>query len=392
MTKVVTDSNKKQLSANRPKANWPRKDKRWKAMLWSMAFIVVAAMALPIGSYVLHGISAAQAQDDDSNQRANFWRAVREGNTGYSAVSGAETNVLINNGGQNWRQMRNGPIATYGGWMLLGVVTAILLFFAIRGSVKLDQPRSGQTVPRWNIIERTLHWFTAICFVLLTITGLSMFFGRAVLIPILGSSGFAFWANLSINIHNKVGPFFSGAVVLMFLFWVRHNIPNAIDVKWFAQGGGIIGKAHPSAEKANAGEKVWFWVVILIGLVCVCVSGLALMGWLGEWGVWEATRANMQTANIVHSIAAMLWIAMFLGHVYIGTIGSEGSLEAMTTGRVSVEWAKQHHDLWYEEVKDDAASTGVSAAMASAVTSGGADIPPTDSVLRRHWEANQSAS
>ncbi len=383
MIKVVTSTDTK------PRPHSARR--RWRAMLWSIAFIVVAAMVLPMASYVLYSITQAQAQDDESNQRANFWRAVREGNTGYSAVSGAEANVLINNGGQNWRQMRNGPIATYGGWALLAVIVIILLFFALRGSVKLEHPQSGQTVPRWNIVERTLHWVTATCFVLLAITGLSMFFGRAVLIPILGAKGFAFWANLSINVHNYVGPFFSGAVLLMFIFWVRHNIPKAVDFKWFAQGGGIIGNAHPSAEKANAGEKVWFWVVILIGLVCVCVSGFALLGWLGEWGIWEATRANMQTANLIHSIAAIIWIAIFLGHAYIGTIGSEGSLEAMTTGRVSVEWAKQHHDLWYEQVKGQAASTGVSSAMASAIASG-ADVPPSDSVLRRHWEANQAAT
>ena len=366
MTKVVADINSKPIKTSARR--------RWKGMLWSMVFIAIAAMALPIGSYVLHGITVAQAQDDDSNQRANFWRAVREGNTGYSAISGAETNVLINNGGQNWRQLRNGPIATYGGWALLGVVVVILLFFAIRGSMKLEHPTSGQTVPRWNIVERTIHWLTAIGFVLLAITGLSMFFGRAVLIPILGPEGFSFWAGFSINIHNYVGPFFSGAVLLMFLFWVRNNIPKAVDFKWFAQGGGIFGKAHPSAEKANGGEKVWFWIVVLIGLVGVCVSGFALIGWLGEWGVWEATRANMQTANIIHSIGAMIWIAVFFGHAFMGTIGQEGALEGMTTGRVSVEWAKQHHDLWYEQVKDNAA------------------VQPADAVIKRHLEEEQAAT
>ena len=141
----------------------------------------------------------------------------------------------------------------------------------------------------------------------------------------------------------------------MLLFWVKNNIPNATDLAWFAKGGGIIGKGHPSAGKANGGEKVWYWFVIIVGLVAVCGSGVVLLGWAAQWGLIENTRAIMQNAHLVHAIAAIAWIVLFFGHAYIGTLGTEGALEGMTTGRVSVEWAKQHHDLWYEEVKDEAA-------------------------------------
>ena len=141
----------------------------------------------------------------------------------------------------------------------------------------------------------------------------------------------------------------------MLLFWIKNNIPNATDLKWFAKGGGIIGNAHPSAGKANGGEKVWYWAVIIIGLLAVCGSGLVLIGWVAQWGLLENTRAIMQDAHQIHAIAAVVWIVLFFGHAYIGTLGTEGALEGMTTGRVGVEWAQQHHDLWYEEVKDQAA-------------------------------------
>jgi formate dehydrogenase subunit gamma len=330
------------------------KRSRIRAMGWSMLFIVLSAMILPTASYLLPADSAHAQVVNDENQRANFWRAVREGNEGYSAVSGPEAGVFINNGGQNWRQMRNGVVSTYGGWAIIGMLGLILIFFLVRGRIRVDGERSGLSVPRWQAWERFMHWYTAIGFVTLAITGLSMLFGRIVLIPVLGASGFSAWANLSINVHNYVGPFFSIGVFAMLLLWIKNNIPNATDVKWFATGGGIIGKAHPSAGKANGGEKVWYWIVILVGLLVVCGTGLALIGWLAQLGIGDTTRASMQNMNLIHSTAAIIWIVVFFGHAYIGTIGTEGALEGMTTGRVSVEWAKQHHDLWYDEVKDQA--------------------------------------
>ena len=330
--------------------------KRIRAMSWSILFIVLSAMILPTASYLIPTETAQAQVVDDENQRANFWRAVREGNEGYSAVTGPEAVVFINNGGQNWRQMRNGPIATWGGWAILLSLLVIFMFFLGRGKIPVEGEKSGLTVPRWTAFERAMHWYTAAGFVLLTITGLSLLFGRLVLIPLLGPQGFAAWATVSINVHNTVGPFFSVGVLAMLVLWIRNNIPNSVDMKWFATGGGIIGNAHPSAGKLNGGEKVWYWIVIFVGLIAVCGTGLALIGWLAQWGIGDTTRSTMQLMHQIHAIAAIVWIVVFFGHVYIGTIGTEGALDGMTTGRVSVEWAKQHHDLWYEEVKDQAAA------------------------------------
>ena len=323
-------------------------------MAWSFLFIVLSAMILPTASYFLSGEQAYAQVTNDQNQRANFWRAVREGVPGYSAVSGPESGVLINNGGQNWRQLRNGIIANYGGWAIVIALGVIALFFLLRGRIKIDEEQSGLTVPRWKTWERVMHWYTAIMFVILAISGLSMLFGRAVLIPLLGAKGFSAWASLSINAHNYLGPFFAIGVFAMLLFWVKNNILNATDMAWFAKGGGIIGKGHPSAGKLNGGEKLWFWIVIFVGLIAVCGTGLVLIGWMAQLGFVDASRSTMQFAHQIHAIASILWIVVFFGHAYIGTLGTEGALEGMTTGRVSTEWAKQHHDQWYDEVKDQA--------------------------------------
>lgn len=373
---------------------------RRRAMAWSFILILGGAIALPLAGYLYANMQPAHAQagSEDANPRSNLWRSVRGGNEGYTAVRGDETNVLIQNGGHNWRQLRNGPIATYGGWFLFLSAVAIMAFFALRGRVDLDAGRSGQVVKRWALWERMLHWYTAILFIVLSVTGVSLLFGRKLLIPLLGPQGFAGYAQFAKDFHNYLGPFFAGGVALIIVCWIWHNFPKAEDFKWFAQGGGILGKAHPSAGRMNAGEKVWFWLICTVG-VAVCVTGVVL----DFPGVWDQTRDTMQKANVIHSIAAIAWIAVFFGHVYIGTIGSEGSLEGMTTGYVDANWAKQHHDLWYEQVKDQAvsgaavagggamaAAGGAVAAVAGAASSAAAGMLPQDSVLRRHYE--QAAS
>lgn len=332
--------------------------------LWSIVFIVFSAMVLPLSGYIYTGIQEAQAQQvQDTNPRANYWRAVRDGAGGYSAVTGrsmdggqinTETSMLINGGGQNWRQIRNGLIANYGGWFLFLVILAILLFFAKFGRVNLEHGRAGQTVVRWSLGERILHWTVATSFILLAITGLSLIFGRAVLIPLMGLGGFSAWAEFAKWLHNWVGPWvFTPGIALMIILWIRHNIPNAEDIQWLAQGGGIVGKTHPHAGRMNGGEKIWFWFICTVGVAAI-VSGFFMD--FPTW--WSASREGMQQANVVHGIASLVWIAMWFGHAYIGTIGTEGALEGMTTGQVDVNWAKQHHDRWYEDVQKQGSSGG----------------------------------
>lgn len=332
---------------NNQNVKTPQSRRRYKKIaIWSMVLMVSLAMLLPLSGYLYVGIQDASAQAvNETNPRSNFWRAVRGGNEGYSSVPGAERGVLIQDG-NNWRQIRNGYVANYGGWAMFGVLIAITAFFAFKGTIAIDGGRSGVRIKRWNGFERFLHWTTAISFVLLTITGLSMLFGRAVLIPLMGAKGFSAWAGLAISIHNNVGPFFGFCVVLMILMWIRHNIPNATDFKWLASGGGIIGKAHPDAGFANGGEKVWFWFICTAG-IAVIASGLVL-----NFPNWGFTRAEMQLANLIHGVCAMGWVAMWFGHAYIGSVGSEGSLEGMTSGYVDENWAKQHHNLWVKELNE----------------------------------------
>ena len=306
--------------------------------------LLAIVVVLVLGGWAFYGehLATAAADDDAANPRANFWRAVRQGVSGETTVKGQERGVLIQNGGENWRRIRNGLVAAIGPWVLAVVFLMIALFYFIMGQDKLEDPPSGETLQRWSRSERTLHWTTAALFILMAVTGLSMLFGRAVLIPVFGYQAFSGYLGAAMKIHNYGGPLFLVLIVIEAVTWFRENLPKLIDLVWFKNLGGMIGHGpRPHAEKINGGAKAWFWVSVLAGLT-VGVTG-AIMNFpnLG------ASRWTMQVANIIHASVAILFVAAAFGHIYIGTIGAQGTFEGMWTGRVSAQWAKQHQDLWY---------------------------------------------
>ncbi|MFK5914502.1 MAG: formate dehydrogenase subunit gamma [Woeseiaceae bacterium] len=326
--------------------------RRKKMMGWSFLFMILSVMLLPLGGYVYTGfdVTANAAGDNFTNPRANYWRAVRGGVAGTSTDKATEANVLIQGSGENWRNLRNGPIATIGAYMLIVSLLTMFIYHMKTGGMTLDNGFSGKKVTRWEIFDRTMHWSVAIMFILLAITGLSMLFGRAVLIPIFGPDGFAAFAGIAILVHNYIGPLFTVVLVMMILRWMKHNYIDANDIKWFkAGGGGIIGNEHVDCGRFNGGEKVWFWIVTGVGLT-VAITGLIL-----DFPNFDQVRNTMQNANLIHSTLSVIWIAVAFGHIYIGTLGSEGSLDGMLTGEVDENWAKQHHNLWYDEVQNSTA-------------------------------------
>jgi len=132
--------------------------------------------------------------------------------------------------------------------------------------------------------------------------------------------------------------------VLIFLIWIKDNFPSGLDVQWIKEGGGFIGDRHPPARRFNAGQKIIYWLVVLGG-AAIAISGYILM--FPFYG--DITVSGMQTAQTVHGVVGVLLIAVMLAHIYIGTIGMEGAFEAMGSGEVDLNWAKDHHSLWVEE-------------------------------------------
>ncbi len=321
----------------------------------------------PLGGNVPGG-SLGTASDSE------LWRAVRQGIQGNVSIPDKQAGVMIQSEGDNWRAWRNGPITTGGVWGILGVIALIALFFVFRGRVRIEAGPSGRSIQRFNEIERFAHWLSAVSFILLALTGLNLLYGRHVLLPVLGPEAFAALTLAGKYVHNYVSFAFMAGLVLMLVLWVRDNLPDKNDVIWLAQLGGLLTKGvHPPAKKFNAGQKGIFWLVILGG-ASMAASGVSLMFpfefSMFEWtfGVLNALGAEfptaltpveeMQWAQWWHAIAALFIIAVILGHIYLGSLGMEGAFDAMGSGQVDENWAREHHSLWVAEVKGETGSGG----------------------------------
>lgn len=317
----------------------------------NLALSVAAVLLLGTAPAVAADAPAqpAQAQAQASHNQARLWRDARSGEAGFTTARGVETGVLIQSGGETWRELRNGPVTLYGGIVLCLVVVAIGLFYKWRGMIKLGAPPSGRQIERFNAIERMAHWGMAVSFVILGVSGLLLLFGKHLLLPVLGHTLFGWLAVIGKNLHNFVGPLFLLSIVVSFFLFVKDNVWRKEDADWIARAGGLISGAHVPSWRFNFGEKTMFWFgVVFLGLT-VSASGLIM-----DFPNFGQTRDTMQTVNLIHSVAALIFVCLMLGHIYIGTIGMEGAYASMRHGLVDETWAKEHHELWYNEAKQQA--------------------------------------
>jgi formate dehydrogenase subunit gamma len=290
------------------------------------------------------------------------WGAVSE-KPAYASVPGRETNVLIQGAGREWRELRNGPLTQGGGWLLVIVLALLTVFYLVKGPIRMHGQPTGRLIERFNAVERAAHWTTAITFVILALTGIVMFFGKHIILPWLGYTGFAWLSQISKNLHNFIGPLFMFSILVTFLLFVKDNLVTGEDWKWLGRIGGVFkGQEYPSG-RFNMLEKLWFWIGMVALGVVMSVTGVIL-----DFPNWNQGRELMQLSNVIHIIAGVLFIAASFGHIYVGTVGMEGAYRSMRDGYVDETWAKEHHETWYEEVKQGKRPEKIAAPMAQPVT------------------------
>ena len=302
--------------------------------------------------------NAERAQVQPGNN-APMWRQVGQGVEGVVNFPYREYGVLIQptvqypgsaatNAGEAWRQVRNRVILPYGGSLVLIALLAVAIFYFTKGPLKLHAPETGRRIERFTPFERAAHWANAAAFVLLAVSGLVMALGQYVLRPVVGATLFGWLTYLLKNVHNFVGPLFAVSLGIIIATFVRDNLPRREDWAWLTRFGGLFGDGEVPSHRFNAGEKIVFWGgVFVLGLVVVG-SGLVLDKLVPGL---EYLRAHMQLAHMIHASAALLMVALFIGHIYMGTVGTEGAYRAMKTGYVDETWAREHHQLWYEDIQ-----------------------------------------
>jgi len=303
------------------------------------------------------------------NSDSDLWRAVKDGDQGNVSIQDKKSGVLLQSGGQIWRDVRNGPLFIYGASAILSIIALLSLFYVLRGRIRIDSGRSNVTITRFKTVERYAHWLLAVSFVILAVSGLNMIYGKYLLIPLLGKGGYATLALAGKWLHSYVAFAFMLSLVLILVLWIKHNFPNRHDIIWLLKGGGMFVKgSHPPARKFNAGQKILFWLIILGG-ASISLSGIALM-FPFQMSMFADTFAminilgfnlpteltgmeEMQLSQVWHSAMSIFLICVIIAHIYIGTVGMEGAFDAMGSGEVDKNWAKEHHSVWVEELEDE---------------------------------------
>ena len=310
----------------------------------ALAVIVVLTLNVSSPDGPALGSSAAQAQTS-GNVPGNFsgnvsdaemWRAVRKGVRGSVSIPDKKAAQLVQSDGDEFRAFRNGPMSDYGGWALLAVFIVLVLFYLLRGRIRVDAGLSGRTIERFNAFERFVHWLTASSFVVLALTGLNTLYGKYFLPAIIGKQAFASLTLFGKYAHTWIAWAFMLGIILMFILWVKDNFPTLTDIQWLMVGGGLLTEGvHPPSKRVNAGQKFMFWSVPL---------------------------QETQYALLWHGIVALVMICIIIGHIYIGSLGMEGAFDAVGTGHVDLNWAKEHHNLWVKDVEEKASGAAATQA------------------------------
>jgi formate dehydrogenase subunit gamma len=322
-------------------ATMPKLTAHLRFVVGAMALALMLAVAAP---------SVAQQRNPDSSVNPTA-SSVREDQllneldriSGRCTIPDQKACTIEQPAGRDWRQFHQVTLRWIGAISILGMLVLLIVFYLVRGMVRLESGRSGRVLVRFSAFERLVHWMTASCFILLAISGLNITFGKPLLLPLIGPDAFTAWSQWAKYAHNYLSFPFTLGVFTIFLMWIAWNIPNRIDVEWMKRGGGIVGHDHPPADRFNAGQKMIYWIVVLGG------GAVAATGYILMFPFYGTNIADMQVAQIVHGVTALLFVAVMIAHIYIGTIGMEGAFEGMWDGTVDVNWAKEHHRVWLEK-------------------------------------------
>src|SRR5882757_10039643 len=306
------------------------------------AFALLVVVAQPAAAQLSFKPTAEAVQED------KLLSALKEGDkiSGRISIPDPMAANLIQPAGRDWRDFHRSKLPIIGGVAIIGMLVLLAIFLMVRGRVRVDHGFSGTKILRFASFERFTHWLTASCFIVLALSGLNISFGRILILPLFGADAFSAMSTWAKYAHDYLAfPFMLG-LIIMFLIWIKDNIPGSLDLQWIRQGGGILANGqHPPARRFNAGQKGIFWIVIIGG------SLMSLSGWFLLFPYLPANVTTLQFWTVIHAVIAMLFIAAMLAHIYIGTVGMEGAFDAMGTGEVDLNWAKEHHSLWVEETQ-----------------------------------------
>ena len=231
-----------------------------------------------------------------------------------------------------WREQVLRPIAP---WVLLAALAIMLLHFVLFGVHERTGGYAGPEATRFGVHERIAHAIVMASVVVLALTGFFFLLGKT---DPLGS-----WAR---PLHTWIGFVAGGGVVLIFLCWFFRMFPAKGDLEWLLGAGGYLGgQGHYPAGKFNVGQKILFWLAV--GLMAVLgISGYLIWALDGAQDLAAPQNPQLPLLYTVHDVAALAMLLVLLAHVYLATALNPHSLRSLFGGKVSAQWAQEHHPDW----------------------------------------------
>lgn len=197
----------------------------------------------------------------------------------------------------------------------------------------------GAEITRYGFFERVLHWFVALTFVALLVSGFALAYARMAWLAVVFGGGQSMrW------LHPVLGVGFTVGLVVMVVLWVRDCVFEKVDWEWFRRLGQYLSQGHTGLDvgKYNGGQKGYFWWSVVTGLALLA-TGLPL------WFPSRLGSVFVQVMRVSHHLFFLLALAGFIIHAYESTIAFPGTLSAMTNGKVTRAWAAWHHPRWLRE-------------------------------------------
>ena len=225
--------------------------------------------------------------------------------------------------------LRNSPlIPSFGVAMLVFIVLMAGHYFTFGPKDMTGKGDEADLVPWWTLTERVLHAIVVISFLILFASGMLITFGK-----FFGGGG----ATLVMRMfHEYAGFVYGPAFVLITVLWAKEAMFRSYDLEWLKRFGGYLGyKGTIVSSKFNAGQKLYFWIMAVTGVLHIW-SGYSLIFELG--GMKDA-----RFYVVVHFLSTIPMGLMFLVHVYMTTLGTRGAFMGMINGKFSKTAAEKFH-------------------------------------------------
>src|SRR5579864_3266738 len=226
----------------------------------AIAFLILAAAAAPVAAQQPSSVNPTADAVKEQQLLDQFKRI-----QGLGSIPDTKSYTIEQPQGRQWRLFHEVWLHWIGAVAVLGMLAVLIIFYLVRGMVRIEGGRAGRTIVRFNAFERFVHWMTATCFIILGISGLNITFGKRLLLPLMSLESFSAWSQWAKYAHNFLSFPFALGVVLIFLMWLAGNLPAKGDITWLKEGGGLVGHKHVPAGHFNAGQKAIYWIVVLGG-------------------------------------------------------------------------------------------------------------------------------